>query len=183
MKPLKINPEYQALVPRHNKEEREALERNMIENGGAIDPIEINKNDEILDGHTRFEICNNNSSGRVLYFDTKLVDLPTVLEEKIYIITKNLFRRQLTDYQKIEMAKPLEELIAEKARLRLVEAGKLSGTSSWAFPQMRKPLLQLKLVRRSQKRSVSPGAAMSGVRRFVTMALRKRNKRLAARIG
>lgn len=129
MKPLKVNPEYFSMIPRHTKEEREALERSIIESKGPIDPIEINKNDEILDGHTRFEICNKNSTGHVLFFETKVVDLPTPLDEKIYIITKNLFRRQLTDFQKIELAKPLEELFAEKAKIRQ-NAGTLTSNEA-----------------------------------------------------
>ena len=118
MKPLKVNPEYLALVPRPSKEEYAALERSIIDHGGCLEPIEVNERDEVLDGHTRFEICNNNSSGEVLFFDTKLVKLPSVLEEKLYIIEKNLYRRHLTDYEKIVMAKPLEEFYAEKARLQ-----------------------------------------------------------------
>jgi hypothetical protein len=42
--------------------------------------------------------------------------------------------RQLTDYQKVELAKPLEDLIAEKARLRKVEAGKTYGIGKNSFP-------------------------------------------------
>ena len=114
MKPLKVNPEYQNLVPPPTKEEYGALERDMIEKGGALDPIKINKRDEILDGHTRYKIC----SEYALHFETVVVDLPTTLDEKIYIIEMNLKRRHLTDYQKVELAKPLELLIAEKARLK-----------------------------------------------------------------
>jgi ABC-type hemin transport system substrate-binding protein len=47
-----------------------------------------------------------------------------VLDEKIYVIKSNVLRRQLTDYQKVELAKPLEDLIAEKARQRMSDGGK-----------------------------------------------------------
>jgi len=114
LKLLKVNPEYFSLIPRPTNEEYEALERNIVEKQRATEPIKINKNDEILDGHTRFEICNKHG----LYFDTQVMDFPSVNDEKIYIIETNLFRRHLTSFQKIELAKPLEDLIAEKARLR-----------------------------------------------------------------
>jgi hypothetical protein len=61
------------------------------------------------------------------------MDFPSVIDEKIYIIETNLKRRHLTDYQKVEMAKPLEDLIAEKARLRQVEAGKTYGSGRNSF--------------------------------------------------
>lgn len=122
MKPLKINPEYQTLVPRPIDEEYKSLELDIIEKKGATEPIKINKKDEILDGHTRFEICSKHA----LHFDTQIMDFQSVLDEKIYIIETNLKRRHLTDYQKIEMAKPLEGLIAEKAGQRQL-AGTLSS--------------------------------------------------------
>lgn len=114
MKPLKINPEYRKLVPPIKPEEYKALEADIVANQGCFESIKINKKDEILDGHNRFEICNKHA----LYFDTQIVDLPSVLDEEIYVIKTNLLRRQLNAFQKVEMAKPLENLIAEKAKQR-----------------------------------------------------------------
>jgi len=119
MKPLKINPEYRKLVPPIGPEEYRALEIDIIANQGCFESIKINKKDEILDGHNRFEICNKYA----LYFDTDVIDLPSVLDEEIYVIKTNLLRRQLTDFQKVEMAKPLEDRIAEKAKQQML-AGK-----------------------------------------------------------
>jgi hypothetical protein len=51
------------------------------------------------------------------------MDFPSVIDEKTYIVEKNLFRRHMVDYQKIERAKPLELLVAETVRLQM-----LSGT-------------------------------------------------------
>lgn len=121
MMSLKVNPEYISLMPRPTKEEYDALEKDIIDKHRATEPIKINKNNEILDGHTRFDICTKHA----LCFDTQVMDFPNVDDEKIYIIETNLFRRHLNSFQKIELAKPLEDLIAEKARQRLVEAGKL----------------------------------------------------------
>jgi hypothetical protein len=54
------------------------------------------------------------------------MDFPSVIDEKIHIVEKNLFRRHMVDYQKIERTTPLEALVAEKARLREV-AGTLTS--------------------------------------------------------
>jgi site-specific DNA-methyltransferase (adenine-specific) len=113
-KEVKINPEYLALVPRPNNEDYVALETSIIKHGRAIVPIEVNSKDEILDGHTRFEICTKHN----LPFEKTIRYFDSILDEKIYVIEINLHRRHLIDYQKIEISEPLERLIAEKARQR-----------------------------------------------------------------
>ncbi|GAH15991.1 unnamed protein product, partial [marine sediment metagenome] len=54
---LNINPEYKQLVPRASSAEYKTLETDMIAKGEATEAIIINKQDVILDGHTRYEIC------------------------------------------------------------------------------------------------------------------------------
>lgn len=112
MKPLKVNPEYKELVPRLTDEEYAALETSILHYQRAFEPIKINKKDEILDGHTRFEICTKYS----LYFDTQVMDFPTVNDEKIYIIEANLERRQLNDFNKTELYAKLEPLYTERSK-------------------------------------------------------------------
>jgi hypothetical protein len=111
----KINLEYISLVPRPSEDEYKALETNIIENGGAYDPIKINKNDEILDGYTRFDICNKHN----LPYKTMVIDLPTKLDEKIFVIETNLKRRHLNKFQVIELNLTLEPLLSEKGRQNL----------------------------------------------------------------
>lgn len=109
---IKINPEYRNLVPRPTKQEYKTLEEDIIDKKEATEPIIINQDDVILDGHTRYEICQKHG----LFYRTETRKFDSVLDEKIYVITVNLKRRQLTDMQKIIMAEPLERLIAEKAK-------------------------------------------------------------------
>jgi hypothetical protein len=114
MKLLKINSEYLALVPRPSKEEYAALEKDIIAKRGAIEPIKINPDNVILDGHTRFEICTKHT----LHFDTVTMDLGSELDEKIYIMETNLLRRQMGVLSKAEVGGRLEPLYAERAKLR-----------------------------------------------------------------
>lgn len=122
MKPLKVNPEYRALVPRPTPEEYRALELDIIEKQRATEPIIINERDEILDGHTRFEICTKHN----LYFDTKIMQFSSIRKEMIYIIEVNRLRRNLTPLQKLELDLKLAELYGEEASENKVIAGKIA---------------------------------------------------------
>ena len=53
---LKINPEYQKLLPKLPQEEYEALKES-IKSEGQHFPITVNEEGVILDGHHRFQIC------------------------------------------------------------------------------------------------------------------------------
>ena len=54
---LKINPEYEALVPTMSKGSYETL-ASSIQANGQYEPITVNENGIILDGHQRFRACN-----------------------------------------------------------------------------------------------------------------------------
>ena len=54
-KVLQVKQEYYNAIPRPNKEEFTALKMSIIEKGQQ-DPITVNKNLIILDGHTRYNI-------------------------------------------------------------------------------------------------------------------------------
>jgi len=113
---LHVNPEYKQLVPRASSAEYKTLETDMIEKGEATETIIINKQDVILDGHTRYEICLKHG----LSFRTEEREFDSELDEKIFVVNVNLKRRHLTDMQKIILAKPLEALIAQKAKQRML---------------------------------------------------------------
>lgn len=121
--PLKINPEYSKLVPRPSAEDYAALEASIIAHNGIFDSIKVNRENEILDGHTRYEICSKHG----LDFATETVELPSVLDEKLYVVEANLRRRHLNDFQKAELIIPLEAIEAELAKQRQIELGKTHG--------------------------------------------------------
>ena len=96
---LIINDDYLNLVPRPNPEEFKALQESIIIHGQR-EPIVCNPKMEILDGHTRFEICTNLGLApkfRIEKFETETL-------ERGYVIEANLKRRHLTNFQKVELA-------------------------------------------------------------------------------
>lgn len=58
---IKIDPEFRSLIPEISDDERRQLEANIIQHGGARDPLTVwlrGDDDEVLlDGHNRYEIC------------------------------------------------------------------------------------------------------------------------------
>lgn len=126
---LKVNPEYRKLVPRPTKGEYKALEADIIDKEEATEPIIINQDKVILDGHTRYEICTKHG----LFYRTEVREFESELDEKIFVVDVNLKRRHLTDMQKIILAKPLEDLIAEKAKRQQSIAGKIGRDIQLGF--------------------------------------------------
>jgi len=116
---LTINPEYLSLVPRPTDEEYKALEADIVEKGRATEPIKINSKNEILDGHTRYEICEKHN----LPYDTKTMSFPSVFDEKIFVVETNLLRRNLTPYQRFELNLILAPFLSKKG-----EENMLKGT-------------------------------------------------------
>ena len=92
---LTINPEYDRLVPVLSKDDYENLKNSIKINGQWI-PILANPEGVILDGHNRFDICEE------LGIKPKfaLREFASKLLEKKFVIECNLQRRHLNDFQK-----------------------------------------------------------------------------------
>jgi site-specific DNA-cytosine methylase len=109
----KINEQYSKLIPPLSKEEYESLKES-VATSGLYHPITINKENEILDGHHRYQICkelNIEPRVEIKTFENKLL-------EKKFVIESNLKRRQLNDFQRVELAYPLKEIEMELAKMR-----------------------------------------------------------------
>jgi len=113
-----INPEYAKMVPEHSKEKFEEL-KNSIQEIGLYEPIVINSKYVVLDGHHRMRACQEaNVVPRFRMMDFKTEDL-----ERLYVMETNLYRRQLTVYQEVEIRFVIERI---KAKHRMLE-GTLSS--------------------------------------------------------
>ena len=94
---FKINPNYYEAIPRPTKEERRALDLKMIEKG-QLEPIVVNPNMVILDGHTRYDILLNRGK-KIKYI---IREFESDLLEAQYVVECNVMRRQLNNYQRLE---------------------------------------------------------------------------------
>lgn len=115
-----VDEDYLNLIPRPNDEQYEALKQS-IQKQGLLEPIKVNSDGMILDGHTRFEICEE--LGIPVRYVVKSFNNDE--DQKLYAITTNLKRRHLNDFQIVELLE--KELYNIKAENRAVEYSELTG--------------------------------------------------------
>lgn len=116
---LRVNPEYEKLLPKMSDEEFAELKAS-IQAEGQHYAIVANENLEILDGHHRFKACIElgiEPDFEVRKFEDKLL-------EKKFVIETNLRRRHLNKFQLIELGVPLLEIEQALAKKRQAAGGK-----------------------------------------------------------
>ena len=122
---LTINPEYDKLVPNLSKVDYDNLKKSIEENGLWI-PILCNPEGEILDGHNRYDICQElgiKTKHAIRTFDNKT-------DEIIFVGECNLKRRHLEPFQRIELVRNLEPYYTEKAEQRMKSGKKYFDNSN-----------------------------------------------------
>lgn len=97
---IKINEEYASLFPQLSELEFQKL-KEFIKTNGLWYPIIVNKDGIVLDGHHRFKACQELGIKEPKIETKEFAD--PLLENK-FIIESNLERRQLNDFQRIELA-------------------------------------------------------------------------------
>lgn len=120
---VKIDPEFEALIEAPTEEEYNQLKENIREHG-LLDRILVWSEpgtdcDLIVDGHNRFRILKELSETGEFFIDDSCFRPVTLLdrdEVKEYMIKNQLGRRNLTPFQRTELALKLKPVIAEKAR-------------------------------------------------------------------
>jgi ParB-like chromosome segregation protein Spo0J len=116
---LRLNPEYDKLLPKMSEEEFAEL-KTSIKTEGQHYPIIVNEDLEVLDGHHRLRACTElglEPDFEVRKFDEKLL-------EKKFVIEANLRRRHLNNFQLVELAIPLLEIEKALAKKRQSKGGK-----------------------------------------------------------
>ena len=116
---LRLNPEYEKLLPKMSEEEFAEL-KSSIQAEGQHYAIIVNEDLEVLDGHHRYRACTElgiEPDFEVRKFDNKLL-------EKKFVIETNLRRRHLNNFQLVELAVPLLEIEKALAKQRQSKGGK-----------------------------------------------------------
>lgn len=107
---LKINPTFQTLIPPLTDEEYEQLKQNIVADG-CREPIVV-WDGTIIDGHNRYRICTETG----IEFQTVDKQLEDEDDAVKWIILNQFGRRNLTLFQRAELADRLRPLLREKAR-------------------------------------------------------------------
>ena len=137
---LIINEQYKSYVPRPEKEDYNKLKESLQEHGYYAEyPIIANESNEILDGYTRYQICQELGIEPTI----QLKHFKDKYEEAEFVIDVNLKRRHLTIPQRVELGMRIEGIEKDRAkeRMRLSEfmsiyipitKGKTLRSAPWA---------------------------------------------------
>lgn len=107
---IKINKEFEQLIPPLSNDEYRGLEQNIIDNG-CRDAIVL-WNEIIVDGHNRYKICTKHN----IKFETKTINFISNDNAKKWMILNQFARRNITNFVRAELALKLKPLIAEMAK-------------------------------------------------------------------
>ena len=117
---LTVDPEFRDLIPPLNEEELKLLEESLVADG-CESPL-IVWNGVIVDGHNRYAICRKH-------------EIPFAIQEKnfssrddamLWMLRNQLGRRNLNNYQRVELVLKFEPLVKSAAEQRML-AGKAAN--------------------------------------------------------
>lgn len=123
---IKVKEEYLKRVPRMKPEDLKAFKES-IELNGIQEPLVLNSDLVLLDGHSRYQEAKDQC---IEYVPYRIKDFKDILLEKKYVAECNLARRHLNTYQKIELGDYLVDIEKELAKKRMSDGGKGIKVSS-----------------------------------------------------
>jgi ParB-like chromosome segregation protein Spo0J len=112
MKELTIIDELKNLLPPLTDTEFTGLEESIVKDG-CLSPLVV-WNDILVDGHHRYEICRKHQ----IPFQVNNIIFDSLNDAKIWIGKNQENRRNLTDFQRAEIALKLKDAFAAKAKER-----------------------------------------------------------------
>lgn len=115
---IKIDPEFQALIPPLTADEFTQLEKNILKDG-IRDPLVVWKtpsgNEILIDGHNRKRIADAHPG---ITYEVKYMEFDLRKDAIQWIILNQFGRRNLSAYDRSLLALKLKPVIAEKAKER-----------------------------------------------------------------
>jgi predicted transcriptional regulator len=109
---MRIKKEYKTLIPPLSPEEYQYLEENILKDG-VREPLVV-WGDILIDGHNRYEICQKHG----ITYKTVNKDFESDEEAERWIILNQFGRRNLTKFQRSELALKLKPMLAAQAKER-----------------------------------------------------------------
>ena len=117
MSDIRIEPELEQLLPPLSEKELGGLEADILKNG-VISPI-IVWDGLIVDGHHRYAICQKHD----LQFETKNMEFDSIDAAKYWVWTHQDNRRNLTPYQRMEIALRFKPMLVAKGKENMSAGG------------------------------------------------------------
>ena len=117
---IKIDKEFESLIPPLSAEEFKQLEENCVKDG-IREPLILwhlpNGDDILVDGHNRWKIAAKHGG---MSFETKKMTFDDRDEVKAWIIKNQFGRRNLSEWQRFDLTKELEAI---EKRLEEINSG------------------------------------------------------------
>ena len=110
---LIIDPEFAVLIPPLTPDEFSGLEKSILKEG-CRDAIIVWGN-IIVDGHNRFNICSKHN----IPYRTEYRDFPNREAAMLWMLQNQLSRRNLNDFQRVEMVRKCEQAVKAQAEQRM----------------------------------------------------------------
>ena len=117
---LTVDPEFRDLIPPLNEEELKLLEASLVADG-CESPL-IVWNGVIVDGHNRYAICRKHE----IPFAIQEKDFSSRDDAMLWMLRNQLGRRNLNNYQRVELVLKFEPLVKSAAEQRMM-AGKAAN--------------------------------------------------------
>lgn len=117
---LAVDPEFRDLIPPLNEEELKLLEESLVADG-CESPLTV-WNGVIVDGHNRYAICRKHD----IPFSIQEKNFETREEVMLWMLRNQLGRRNLNNYQRVELVLKFEPLVKSAAEQRML-AGKAAN--------------------------------------------------------
>ena len=135
MQNITIDREFKSLIPPLTPDEYNGLEQS-IRTDGCRDALVL-WGDILVDGHNRYEICTSHN----VPFQTAQKDFADRDDAKLWMMHNQLARRNLNDFQRIEITHKCEDAVRAKAaerqeQTRFGGGGKISTTSEKARDEL-----------------------------------------------
>ena len=112
---LIIDPEFSALIPPLTPDEFTGLQKSILEEG-CRDALIVWGN-IIVDGHNRFNICSKHN----IPYRTEFRDFQNREAAMLWMLQNQLSRRNLNDFQRIEMVRKCEQAVKAQAEQRMLK--------------------------------------------------------------
>lgn len=132
-----IDKEFENLLPPLSEEDYKGLEES-IKADGCRDPLVV-WGDTLVDGHNRYKICTQNN----ISYQIVKRDFPDREAVILWIIINQMSRRNLTPFQRSELALRLKPKLTQEAKERQGERVDLKSNIVEKLPQCKRVAEQL----------------------------------------
>ena len=164
------NEEYLRLIPPVTASEYKMLKRSIKEEGRLLLPVVLNQDNVVLDGHHRIRACQELHLP-ISYTKKDFTGRP--LDEMMYVVGVNLYRRHLNEFQRAEIGIRFEELRRKIAQKQQEGSRFTPETSQMAHKQRYHPETQdLRSASQDAHRSDSDDVDVSNGKTSYDMAKR-----------